>query len=155
MDEKTTARVKELKARYRLAPHPEGGHYREAYTSPFEQNGRPIAGSIYFLLGRGEFSRLHEIDCDEIWYYHEGCGMRIISLTESGMEKIEIGPDRAMAAIPAGAVFAAENIDPDGYTFVSCVTAPKFSQEGFSEVTGEDVERRFAKYKDEASRLAF
>ena len=36
-----------------------------------------------------------------------------------------------MRLIPAGTVFAAENLDPRGYTLISCVTAPQFTYEGF------------------------
>ena len=70
-------RSDELKRAYRLEPHPEGGWFSESYTAPFEKDGRSFAGSIYFLLDAGEISHFHEIDCDEIWYWHEGCGMCI------------------------------------------------------------------------------
>ena len=78
-------RAQLLKEQYAMGPHVEGGSFFEAYTAPFEQDRRPLAGSIYYLLDAGEHSRLHQIDCDEIWYYHEGCGMRITAL--AGGEK--------------------------------------------------------------------
>ena len=59
-------RADELKRAYRLEPHPEGGSFSESYTSPFETDGRSLAGSIYFLLDAGEISHFHEIDCDEM-----------------------------------------------------------------------------------------
>ena len=63
-------RADELKEIFHLEKHVEGGFFSEVYTAPFEKDGRPISGSIYFLLDRGEISRFHVIDCDEIWYYH-------------------------------------------------------------------------------------
>ena len=36
-----------------------------------------------------------------------------------------------MVVVPKGSIFAAENLDPQGYTFVSCMTTPKFSYDGF------------------------
>ena len=45
-----------LKKAYRLEKHVEGGSFSESYTAPFKHNGRPIAGSIYFLLEAGEIS---------------------------------------------------------------------------------------------------
>ena len=158
--ETANSREEFLKRTYGLGRHPEGGSFTEAYTAPFETNGRPIAGSIYFLLGRGEVSRLHEIDCDEIWYYHEGCGMRIIAIEKGEMKEYLLGRnaergERAMAVIPAGTVFAAENLTPDGYTFVSCITAPKFVQEGFREIDEDALAKRFPRYADKLGRLAF
>ncbi len=39
----------------RLAPHPEGGHYRETFRDAHST-------AIYFLLRAGEVSRPHRID---------------------------------------------------------------------------------------------
>ena len=79
------SRAEALKRAYHLEAHVEGGSFSEVYTSPWKAEGRPLAGSIFFLLDRGEVSRFHEIDCDEIWFFHEGCGMRLTIL--SGGEK--------------------------------------------------------------------
>ncbi len=131
---------------YHLEPHPEGGAFAEVYTSPFfGADGRSMAGSIYFLLNRADISHLHQIDCDEIWYFHEGCGMRVTVIHETGaVERIDLGPDpdagqRFMAAIPAGAIFAAENLDKSGYCFVSCATTPKFTYKAFRLVSMDEI----------------
>ena len=47
-------RADELKRQYGLEKHIEGGWFAEYYTAPFKADGRPLAGSIYFLLDRGE-----------------------------------------------------------------------------------------------------
>lgn len=153
-------RPDELKKAYRLVPHPEGGSFSESYTAPFEKDGRSLAGSIYFLLDAGEISHFHEIDCDEIWYWHEGCGMRIIVLTAAGREDLILGPDtesggNVMAVIPAGAVFAAENLSSEGYSFVSCVTTPKFDYSGFRLVGRDELRERWPELADEAGYLAY
>lgn len=44
-----------------------------------------------------------------------------------------------MARIPKGAIFSADNLAADGYTFVSCVTTPKFRYEGFRLVPESEV----------------
>jgi predicted cupin superfamily sugar epimerase len=44
-----------------LAPHPEGGHYRETFRDPRVIDGRAALTSIYFLLARGERSHWHRI----------------------------------------------------------------------------------------------
>ena len=153
--EKRTDILKEI---YQLKPHIEGGYFSEVYKAPFETAGRPLAGSIYFLLDRGEVSRFHVIDCDEIWYYHEGCGMKIILLTESGKEESLLGTnvregERAMVVIPKGCAFAAENLDPDGFTFVSCVTTPDFQYAGFRLLTGEEIWQKYPCIFEEVKHL--
>ena len=140
-------RSDELKEKYKLESHPEGGWFAEVYTAPFEQDGRAMAGSIYFLLDAWEQSRFHQIDCEELWFYHEGCGVRITVLYEGRREELLLGPDceqgqRAMARIPKDAIFSTENLTPDGYTFVSCVTTPKFRYEGFRLVPYSEIRER-------------
>ena len=140
-------RTEQLKEIYRLEAHPEGGWFAEVYTAPFEKDERALAGSIYFLLDAGEKSQFHQIDCEELWYYHEGCGVRITVLHGGRREELLLGPDcergqRAMTRIPKDAIFSAENLDPDCYTFVSCATTPKFRYEGFRLVPDSELEQR-------------
>ena len=140
-------RSDDLKEIYKLEAHPEGGWFAEVYTAPFEQDGRALAGSIYYLLDAGEKSQFHQIDCEELWFYHEGCGVRITVFHEGSKEELLLGPDcacgqRAMARIPKDAIFSAENLVSDSYTFVSCVTAPKFRYEGFRLVPDSEIRER-------------
>ncbi|MCR5097164.1 MAG: cupin domain-containing protein [Erysipelotrichaceae bacterium] len=79
-------RAEELKNLYNLTQHPEDGSFAEVYTSSFVTADRAYMGSIYFLLDKDEISHFHQIDCDEIWYYHEGCGMKI-SVLKDGKRK--------------------------------------------------------------------
>ena len=153
-------RITELKEAYALSPHPEGGWFAEVYTAPFMQCGRALAGSIYFMLCRNDISHFHQIDCDEIWYYHEGCGLKITVLQGGKCETLLLGAEpatgqRAMAVIPAGAVFAAENIDPAGYTFLSCATTPAFSYEGFRLIGRAELRERFPFAEERLLPLAF
>ena len=139
-------RAEALKQAYALLPHPEGGSFSEVYTAPFARaDGRSLCGSIYFLLEGEEISHLHRIDCDEIWYYHEGCGLQLTVIAPDGaVSRQALGPDveagqRAMLAVPAGAAFASENIDKAGYSFVSCATAPRFTYEGFRLLSAKEL----------------
>ena len=86
-------RSEQLKASYHLEKHPEGGWFSEVYTAPFQAEGRPLAGSIYFLLDQKEISHFHQIDCDEIWYYHEGCGLKITLLQDGKRSVLLLGND--------------------------------------------------------------
>jgi predicted cupin superfamily sugar epimerase len=56
-----------------LAPHPEGGHYRETFRDAEGATGRAASTAIYFLLQAGEVSRWHRVDAAEVWHSHV-CG---------------------------------------------------------------------------------
>ena len=137
-------RTEELKSKYNLERHPEGGWFSEVYTSPYDLEARAFMGSIYFLLEGEDISHFHQIDCDEIWYHHEGCALRITMLIDGKCEESIIGSgsgQTAMAVIPKGSIFAAENLDKDGYCFMSCATTPKFSYDGFRLVDDAEIRR--------------
>lgn len=52
----------EIIRRFRLAPHPEGGHYRETFRAPCLNGSRSAVSAIYFILRAGEVSAWHRID---------------------------------------------------------------------------------------------
>ena len=131
---------------YHMKKHVEGGYFSEVYTAPAAPGGRPPAGSIYYLLDAGNVCVFHQLDCDEIYYYHEGCGMKITVL--SGGEKRDFllggntqAGERACVILPKGCIFAAENRKDDGYTLVSCMTTPQFEEAG-CRLIGKDELRR-------------
>ena len=61
-----------------LAPHPEGGWYRETWRAAPESvpdgypGPRAAATGIYFLLTPGEESAWHRVRSDELWLWHSG-----------------------------------------------------------------------------------
>ena len=65
----------EIIARLGLAPHPEGGHYRQTWVAPGP--GRPAGTCIYFLLAAGERSHWHRVDATEIWHFYAGAPLII------------------------------------------------------------------------------
>ena len=138
-------RVEELKEAYNLEGHSEGDWFSEVYTSPGEKDGRHFAGSIYFLLDGAEISHFHPIDCNGICYYHTGYGTKITVLYDGERKEYLLGANihkggRRMAVIPKVAIFAAENLREDGFTFVSCATSPKFMYEGFRLVGKNEID---------------
>ena len=54
-----------------------------------------------------------------------------------------------MIVIPKNTIFGAENIDTKGYTFISCITVPKFSPKGFEPITKKmcpNLSNKFEKF---------
>lgn len=153
-------RVDTLKKVYSLQAHVEGGYFSEVYTSPFSQKNRATAGSIYFMLVGKDISHFHKIDCDEIWYYHEGCGLKIFVIRNGKSEEFLLGNDvehgqRAMIIVPDDSIFAEENLNYESYTLISCVTTPKFRYEGFKLVTKKELKKIYPKADKKILRLAY
>lgn len=131
-----------------LAPHPEGGWFRETWRCPvsFHPDGyggpRSASTAIYYLLCPGEQSRWHVVRSDELWLWHAG-GPLELRLGGRGQTP---AADRATPSDEAGAVTLGSAIAagqrpqvlvPGGVwqsavpagtspVLVSCVVAPGF-----------------------------
>jgi predicted cupin superfamily sugar epimerase len=118
-------------ARLELRPHPEGGHYREAFRDAgVDANGRSRSTAIYFLLARGNRSHWHRIDATEIWHYYAGSPLVLRIAHDGGTQHtVHLGPDlangeRPQAIVPAHAWQTAETTGD--WTLVGCTVAPAF-----------------------------
>ena len=155
----TAARVQEIMQKFRLSGNPRSGAYSWVYTSPTwtaEAISRPAAGSSYFLLAGSENLRFQSFDCDEVWYFHEGCGMRLTVLGADGtVRTFELGVGGAampMVLIPRGQIFAAENVDSAGYSFISCMTIPALETAGIRVWQREELLARYPQAKEAIER---
>jgi predicted cupin superfamily sugar epimerase len=122
-----------------LAPHPEGGHYRETFRDAAHvANGRAASTAIYFLLRAGERSHWHRVDAAEVWHYHAGAPLQLLVANQKETITFTLGSDllaneRPQVIVPAGAWQAAEckGAEPSAWTLVSCTVAPGFQFSGF------------------------
>jgi predicted cupin superfamily sugar epimerase len=122
----TAAEVIEL---LELAPHPEGGHYRETFRDHRTIDGRAASTAIYFLLAGGERSRWHRIDAVEAWHHYAGAPLLLRIAQNDAVTSIRLGVDlkageQPQAVVPAGAWQAAESLGD--WTLVGCTVAPGF-----------------------------
>jgi uncharacterized protein len=117
-----------------LAPHPEGGWYRQTWaaTGP----GRPSGTCIYFLLEGGKPSHWHKVDAVEIWLFHAGAPL-VLSLAPGNAGPVSetlIGPDVLAGQTPQGIVpkawWQAARTTGD-WSLVSCTVSPGFQFDGF------------------------
>lgn len=118
-----------------LEPHPEGGYFKETYRSNFEVTNlesklRSAITSIYYLLEKGNFSALHRIKSDEIWYYHAGQTLELVAIDLDGsLHTWMLGADVEKGQVlqvvmEAGWIFGARCVS--GYSLVGCAVAPGF-----------------------------
>ncbi len=96
-------RAAELVRALGLAPHPEGGFFREVFRSTSSvtpataADTRDALTTIYFLLAEGQFSRWHGLASDEIWHHYEGDAVELVVATPA-MDRIERSTLGALAA---------------------------------------------------------
>ena len=120
-----------------LAPHPEGGHYREVWRDSPAQGGRGAGTAIHFLLEAGARSHWHRVDADEGWFW-QGGGPLVLALSRDGSavdRQVTLGPalgqgQALMGLVPKGWWQAAWPVE-DRWSLVSCTVTPAFDFAGF------------------------
>lgn len=116
-----------------LAPHPEGGWYRQTWVSPEtvalpDGRVRPTATLIYFLLPAGESSAWHRVRSDEIWLAHSGTV--IVQLGGSGVAPADevttvvVDAEQPQGLVPAGVW--QRTVPGADDALVSCLVSPGF-----------------------------
>lgn len=117
-----------------LAPHPEGGYYRQTWAA--NDGPRPSGTCIYFLLKAGEPSHWHRVDAVEIWHYYAGAPL-LLKRAASGdgpKDVLRLGPDVSGGERPQGIVpehwWQAAETTGD-WTLVGCTVSPGFQFDGF------------------------
>ncbi|HEY0292972.1 MAG TPA: cupin domain-containing protein [Hansschlegelia sp.] len=118
-------------ARLGLAPHPEGGHFRETFRDPAtDAGGRSRSTAIYFMLAAGEVSHWHRVDAVEVWHHYAGAPLAL-TLSPNGHDAEAhrlgadlLGGEAPQVVVPAGWWQAAESLGR--WTLVGCTVAPGF-----------------------------
>ena len=138
-----TDRAAELVRALQLAPHPEGGHYREVFrstTSVQAADGRPSRAAITtidFVLARGECSAWHRVASDEVWHLLEGGPLRLW-LLPAALDRVDAVTLGAVDGngtvprhvVPAGAWQAAEPLG--AFAYVGATVGPGFDFADFA-----------------------
>ena len=120
-----------------LAPHPEGGWYRETWRGVPGPDGRAGGTAIHFLLEHGQSSHWHKVDAEEFWLWHAGSPLAL-SLAATDVDAPthhRLGPgvlagEQPQLRIPAHH-WQAAHADA-GWALVSCLVVPGFDFAGFT-----------------------
>jgi hypothetical protein len=123
-----------LIARLALQPHPEGGWYREVHRSgtrlETRLGARNAITSIYYLLERRQLSRWHVVSSDEVWHFHAGAPLELLTYrpaTRTTCRRVlgtTAPAGETIGVVPAGDWQAARSTGD--YTLVGCDVAPGF-----------------------------
>ena len=120
-----------------LAPHREGGWYRETFRDKPAVDGRARSTAIYYLLKEGQRSHWHRVrDAAEVWCFHAGEPLDLdIASPDGGLaERLVLGAHLGLGAqpqavVPAGFWQSATCLG--AWSLVSCTVAPGFEFEHF------------------------
>ncbi|MBM3575020.1 MAG: cupin domain-containing protein [Alphaproteobacteria bacterium] len=112
-----------------LAPHPEGGFYRETFRDPLRQDGRAVSTAIYYLLPAGQTSAWHRVDAAEVWHYYAGAPLMLSIREGATRQSLKLGNSFAegqwpQAIVPANSWQSARSLGE--WTLVGCTVAPGF-----------------------------
>jgi len=142
-------RARQLIETLQLAPHPEGGWFRELFRSTAEvspadgRSARQALTTIYFLLEAGQHSRWHRVLSDEVWVHLEGAPLSLWTSdaalrtppAHTRLGPVDVHGTHPQHTVPAGHWQAAKPLlAPDGpdYTLVHCTVGPGFDFSDFS-----------------------
>ena len=124
-----------------LAPHPEGGFFRETFRDAnIDAAGRARSTAIYFLLPQGVVSRWHRVDAAEAWHWYRGAPLRLSQTSgetapnAARAKHVTLGCDLVAGehpqhVIPANVWQQAQSLG--AWTLVGCTVAPGFQFDGF------------------------
>ena len=152
-----------------LAPHPEGGFYRETYRAaemiaadhlPARFGApRALSTAIYFLLTGDQVSLFHRIKSDEVWHFYAGGALTLALIHPDGrLEEHRLGPDPErgesfQALVPAGCWYGASVDDPESYALVGGTVAPGFDFADFELADRQTLLARFPQHRQAILRL--
>ena len=125
------ARAQQLIDTLDLAPHPEGGWYRQVFksdelvTRQADGAQRSAVTTIYFLLVEGTYSAWHRVQSDEVWHFYEGDGVELLTRDSS----TRLDADHRVHVIRAREWQSARPLG--AYALVGCTVGPGFEFEDF------------------------
>lgn len=120
-----------------LAPHPEGGWFRQTWAAPVTvtlEDGRvrPTATLIYFLLPAGECSAWHRVASDELWLAHTGAVTLELGgsgdTPAGGLQEV-VDTVTPQVLVPAGTW--QRTLPSHADALVSCLVSPGFDFDDF------------------------
>ncbi len=117
-----------------LAPHPEGGWYRETWRAPASPGERAAGTAILFLLKAGERSHWHRVDATELWVFQAGHPLMLSLANQGEVTSVWLGADLVAGDQPQLVVQPHQwqsALAVEGWALVTCLVVPGFDFAGF------------------------
>ena len=133
--------AEEIKKRLNLAPHPEGGFYRQTYISEervgLARGARAMGTAIYYLLEPGTFSEMHVLTSDEVFHFYLGDPVEMLQLWPNGRSAlVTLGPElqsgqEPQLTVPAGIWQGTRLVEGGQVALLGCTVSPGFDFEDY------------------------
>jgi predicted cupin superfamily sugar epimerase len=144
-----------------LAPHPEGGWYREVHrsqasvgTPPGYPGARCALTIIHFLLEEGQFSAFHRVRSEEVWVHLDGAPLELAIVADAPSIRT-LSPASAggepLAVVPPGCLQAARSLG--GWALAACLVAPGFEFADFELPARAELLARHPPHRDLIERF--
>lgn len=162
-------RIDHIISKLELAPHPEGGYFKETYRSTgiIPQNvlegdfssDRNYSTGIYFLLTAGNFSAFHRIKQDEMWHFYDGDPLIVHMISPDGhysSQRIGLNfedGELPQFVVPKGVWFASEVAVGGEFSLVGCTVSPGFDFADFELADRTLLSDEFPAYPEIIERL--
>lgn len=144
-----------------LQAHPEGGYYRETGRSDqIIKSGSgldvPLYTNIHFLLEDTNPSRFHQLQSNEVWYFHAGNPLTVHCIYPDGTYKaVRLGTnpetDLLQFEVPKGVIFGL-SVDEE-WALVSCMVAPGFDFREFHLFKEQELLDKFPQHAEIIKKL--
>jgi uncharacterized protein len=159
-------RANQLLEQLNLVPTTVGGHFAPGPRSNETQlhaalperfaGDRPFYTTNYYLLKAGEVLRMHVLNADEQWFFHEGSAVRLHVFPEGGAYySVDVGDDLDQGQVlhttaPHNQWFGGELLGP-GYALVSCSLGPGYDPRDSFTPTADQITALKAAYPQQAA----
>lgn len=156
-------------ARLGLAPHAEGGYFRETYRCAESVPGRALparyggerrlATAIYYLLAPETVSAIHRLRSDEVFHFYLGDPVEMLVLLPDGSgTSVVLGTDvpagmRPQAVVPAGAWQGSRLRRGGRFALLGTTVAPGFEYADFELGERERLTAAYPAFAEEIAAL--
>jgi len=158
--------VEEIIELLNLKPLPEeGGYFAVSHTSDerFDASSLPdryhsprnLSGAIYFLETTEQFSAMHRLPTDELYYFHLGDPLELLLLAPDGNgERLILGPDlkngQQLQALAPREYWQGSRPLPGGnygYSLISTSMAPGYAEGDAEFASASDLIKIYPSHK--------
>lgn len=150
-------RTEEIVALLELAPHPEGGFYKEIFRDPrtvsLDGKTRAAVTCIHFLLPAGTFSALHRVQQTEIWHHLAGDPVELHVFENGSHRCIRLGEIASKQHVVPARVWQAAVPIGDAWSLCGCTVAPGFDFEDFEMPARDALLRELPAHHDLVRKL--
>ena len=141
----------------------EGGWYQRSYTSEFSIGDEsPMGTAIYYLLKKGEISKLHRLFCDEIFHFYLGdpVEMFILDPVTTEGQWVLLGKDLLNFQFPQYLVESGnwqgmkiKKEGSHGFALLGCTVVPGFEWDKFELADRKELISDYSDHKSEILEL--